>query len=86
MPLIQVKRDYCAEHMTAHMVDATGKHIANDSIELKQRGYTYVRHVGAQWYEYRQPFEAEEWTPEMERMYQAHQMELEAKFFSEVDF
>ena len=56
MSTITVRHGYCPEHAaSSHVVDENEHHIANDTAEMKAKGYFYLRHIGGPWFSYRQP-------------------------------
>ena len=57
MSTIIVSYAWCPEHGERHMVDEQERHVANDTDELTDRGFFYVRHIGGGWFSYREPYE-----------------------------
>jgi hypothetical protein len=67
---ITVRHSYCSEHFDRyHVVDEAENCLAKDDAEMRAKGYFYVRHIGGEWYEWREPATIE---PDWEAMAAAH--------------
>jgi hypothetical protein len=82
MSTITVRYAYCPEHTARHMVDERERHIANDTAEMKAKGFFYLRHIGGGWYSYRAPRALPlDWQMTQEPEPPEHYQELDPELF-----